>query len=217
MNGRLEIPTNLSLSQGQRWVEERFGTVLAADEAGRGPLAGPVVAAVVILPQHHFDWGVDDSKQLSEAKREELFPQIQERAIAWAIGEASAAEIDQHNILGATFLAVRRAVEQVALPWDLLLMDGSLLVRGIVPEKQRCLVKGDARVESIAAASILAKVHRDRLMRRYGLEFPQYGFEKHKGYPSQQHIDAIRQHGWTSLHRRSFRVKALEQEPELQF
>ncbi len=209
--GRLEIPEGLDPERAQRWACERFGVVVGADEAGRGPLFGPVAAAVVALGPGTELPGLDDSKKLTEAKREALFPLIQARARAWGIGTASAAEIDELNILGATFLAVRRALEQVAIPWDRLLMDGSLLVRGIDPARQFCVVKGDVRVQSIAAASVLAKVHRDRLIVELAKKYPGYALEKNKGYPSREHLDGIRRLGYTPEHRRSFHVKELEQ------
>ena len=211
--GRLEIPEGLDLAGAQEWACGEFGVVVGADEAGRGPLFGPVAAAAVVLDPGTELPGLDDSKKLTEAKREALFPLIQERARAWGIGTASAAEIDQMNILNATFLAVRRAIEQISVPWDKLLMDGSVLVRGIAPSRQFCVVKGDARVQAIAAASVLAKVHRDRLIVELAKTYPGYGLEKNKGYPSREHLDGIRKLGYTPEHRRSFHVK--EFEPDL--
>lgn len=206
---RLEIPDNLTIEEAQDFVCSKWGVVATADEAGRGPIAGPVVAAVVLLAPQTELVGLGDSKKLTEKCREKLFPLIQERALAWAIGEASAEEIDQINILEATFLAVRRALMQISLPWGHLLMDGNLPVRQIPLERQHVVVKGDGRVQGIAAASVLAKVHRDRLMCQLAQSYPQYGFEKHKGYPSPSHIDAVRQYGWSPVHRKSFRVKGL--------
>ena len=208
--GRLEIPEGLDPARAQEWACGEFGVVVGADEAGRGPLFGPVAAAAVVLDPGTELPGLDDSKKLTEAKREALFPLIQEKARAWGIGTASAEEIDRMNILNATFLAVRRALEQVAVPWDRLLMDGSVLVRGIDPARQFCVVKGDARVQAIAAASVLAKVHRDRLIVELAGKYPGYALERNKGYPSREHLDGIRKLGYTPEHRRSFHVKELE-------
>jgi ribonuclease HII len=207
--GRLEIPEGLDLAAADRWAWTHFGRMVGADEAGRGPLAGPVVAAVVLLDPNRELKGLDDSKKLTEKRREELFPQIQAEALGWGIGQASPAEIDEINILQASFLAVRRALEQLACPWEHLLMDGSVLVTGVATERQHCVVKGDGRVRSIAAASILAKVTRDRLMVELDAQYPGYGLAGHKGYPCAAHVEAIRQLGWSPIHRRSFHVKAL--------
>lgn len=206
----MTIPGDLNLLEAHRWASERFGTLVCVDEAGRGPLAGPVVAAAVIFTPGIELLGLDDSKKLTEKRREKLFPEIQEKATAWAIGEATPEEIDQINILEATFLAVRRAIDQLGVEWDHLLMDGSLPVRGIPLERQYAVIKGDALVQGIAAASILAKVHRDRLMVRFAQEYPEYGFEKHKGYPSPSHLEAILEFGRTPIHRHTFRVRGLE-------
>ncbi|HSQ42354.1 MAG TPA: ribonuclease HII [Fibrobacteraceae bacterium] len=208
--------------------------IVGIDEAGRGPLAGPVVAAAVVLPSADGISGLNDSKKLSEKRREELFPQIQKNALAWAIAEASPAEIDQFNILQADFLAMRRALKALGITvsnvpesgvpqtWSgiraeipntgvYVAVDGNLWIAGFEATQQEPVVKGDAHVASIAAASILAKVHRDHQMVALDRLYPQYGFAQHKGYPSPAHLDAIRQHGLCPEHRRSFRPKALEQ------
>ena len=177
------------------------------DEAGRGPLAGPVCAAAVILPPDCDIPGLNDSKKLSEKKREALFPVIQEKALAFGIGWATAEEIDRVNILQATFLAMARAVEALPAPADYALVDGNRMPPLPIPGET--IVKGDATSASIAAASILAKVSRDRLLRRLDEEHPEYGFAKHKGYGTKAHYEAIRKYGLLPEHRRSF-LKNLE-------
>ena len=181
---------------------EGFTTVCGVDEAGRGPLAGPVCAAAVILPRGTEIPGLDDSKKLSEKKRELLFPQIQEKALAWSVAFATVEEIEEFNILRATFLAMNRAIEGLAIRPDLALIDGNQN-RGIRIQS-RCIVHGDARCASIAAASILAKVSRDRLMVELSREYPQYGFEQHKGYGTRAHYEALREYGPCPAHRPSF-------------
>ncbi|MGI6256314.1 MAG: ribonuclease HII [Acutalibacter sp.] len=183
------------------------GPVCGIDEAGRGPLAGPVCAAAVILPLDCFIPGLNDSKKLTEKKREALFPVICEQAVAWGIGWASAQEIDEINILQATFLAMRRAVEELKLQPGWALVDGNRMPPLAIPGET--VVKGDAQCASIAAASILAKVSRDRLLREWDERYPQYGFGKHKGYGTKAHYEAIRQYGLLPIHRRSF-LKNLE-------
>lgn len=172
------------------------------DEAGRGPLAGPVCAAAVILPRGLEIPGLNDSKKLSEKKREELYGPITERALAWAVAFASVEEIEELNILEATFLAMNRAIEKLPLKPELALIDGNRN-RGIAMPS-RCVVKGDARCADIAAASVLAKVSRDRLMMELARQYPQYRFEKHKGYGTAQHYEALRQYGPSPVHRLSF-------------
>ncbi|GLQ31165.1 ribonuclease HII [Litoribrevibacter albus] len=177
--------------------------VAGADEAGRGPLAGDVVAAAVILDPNKPIVGLDDSKKLSEKKREALFDQIQEHALSFSIARASVEEIDQLNILHASMLAMKRAIESLSVAPEYALIDGNRL-----PPKLPCpaeaVVKGDARHAAIAAASILAKVTRDREMVALDLEYPEYGFAKHKGYPTKVHMDAIEKYGVTKHHRKSF-------------
>lgn len=191
----------------KRAGERGFTAVCGIDEAGRGPLAGPVCAAAVILPPDCDIPGLNDSKKLSEKKREALFPVIQAKALAFGIGWATAEEIDRVNILQATFLAMARAVEALPAPADYALVDGNRMPPLPIPGET--IVKGDATSASIAAASILAKVSRDRLLRRLDEEHPEYGFAKHKGYGTQAHYEAIRKYGLLPEHRRSF-LKNLE-------
>lgn len=191
----------------KRAGEQGFTAVCGIDEAGRGPLAGPVCAAAVILPPDCDIPGLNDSKKLSEKKREALFPVIQAKALAFGIGWATAEEIDRVNILQATFLAMARAVEALPAPADYALVDGNRMPPLPIPGET--IVKGDATSASIAAASILAKVSRDRLLRRLDEEHPEYGFAKHKGYGTKAHYEAIRKYGLLPEHRRSF-LKNLE-------
>ena len=177
-------------------------TICGVDEAGRGPLAGPVCAAAVILPPHLEIPGLTDSKKLTDKKRRELFPIIQEQALAWGIGWASQQEIDEINILQATFLAMKRAMEQLSLKPDLALIDGNRETDFGLPVKT--VVKGDSLSMNIAAASILAKVSRDDVMGKLAEEYPQYQFEVHKGYGTKAHYAALAEHGASPVHRRSF-------------
>jgi ribonuclease HII len=179
------------------------------DEAGRGPLAGPVVAAAVIFQPDTELKGVTDSKKLSAAKRDDLFDEIQARALATGIGICDHKEIDDLNILQASILAMHKAVSALGHPPDFLLVDGNHFHHPTLPFQT--IVKGDSKCFSIAAASILAKVTRDRIMIELHDQFPSYGFAQHKGYPTKQHIDAIAQHGYSGVHRRSFIVKKLAQ------
>lgn len=179
-----------------------YQAVAGIDEAGRGPLAGPVVAAAVILPEHFELPGLNDSKQLSEKKRTELYPLIHEQAIAVGIGVSRADEVDQINILQATLKGMNRAVARLSVPPDFLLVDGITPVPTLI--EQKTLKKGDSRSLSIAAASVIAKVVRDRIMVAYDRLFPEYGFAGHKGYGSQKHRDAVAKHGPCICHRRSF-------------
>lgn len=181
-----------------------FGDLLAGtDEAGRGPLAGEVVAAAVILNPKRPIVGLNDSKKLSEKKREALFIEIKEKALAFGIASATVEEIDQLNILHASMLAMSRAVAQLSVAPEHVLVDGNRLPLNL-PCPAEAVVKGDARHEAIAAASILAKVTRDRMIVEASMHYPQYGFKKHKGYPTAQHLEALNLHGITPLHRRSF-------------
>lgn len=177
--------------------------IAGVDEAGRGPLVGSVVAAAVILDLNNPIEGLNDSKKLTEKKREKLFIEIQEKALAWAIAEASAAEIDEHNILQASLLAMRRAVEALAIQPEHVLVDGNKVPQGL---RMSCdaVVGGDALHAEISAASILAKVTRDHQMIEMDLKHPQFGFAKHKGYPTKAHFEAIALHGVIDEHRRSF-------------
>ena len=178
------------------------------DEAGRGPLAGPVVAACVVLPRRTPKAlaGINDSKQLSEERREHFFPLIQRHAVAYGVGEATPEEIDAINILQATFLAMRRALE-AAGGADAVLVDGNKTIPGLLVVQQ-AIVKGDGRVRAIAAASILAKVTRDRFMVALHEQVPHYGFAGHKGYGTAAHFAALREHGPSIHHRRSFLAKS---------
>lgn len=177
--------------------------IAGVDEAGRGPLVGTVVAAAVILDPNNPIAGLNDSKKLSEKKREKLFIEIQEKALAWAIAEASPAEIDELNILQASLLAMRRAVEALQVQPDQVLVDGNKIPQGLLMPCE-AVVGGDALHAEISAASILAKVTRDRQMLELDQKFPQFGFAKHKGYPTKAHFEAIALHGVTTEHRRSF-------------
>lgn len=183
-----------------------FKAVCGVDEAGRGPLAGPVCAAAVILPDGVELDGVNDSKKLSEKKREALFDVITSKALAYSIAFASVEEIEKYNILEATYIAMNRAIEGLNVTPDFALIDGNRIPRDIsVPCET--VVKGDAKSLSIAAASILAKVTRDRLLLEYHDMYPQYNFAKHKGYGTKEHIDAIRNYGICEFHRPSFLKK----------
>ena len=179
-----------------------YGAVCGVDEAGRGPLCGPVVAAAVILPRDIEIEGLNDSKKLTEKKREMLFDVIKEKAVAYAIAEASPAEIDEINILNASMLAMRRAVESLPKKADFALIDGNCSRGFDIPTQT--LVKGDAKSASVAAASILAKVTRDRMCIELDREYPEYGIAKHKGYPTKDHMDAVRRLGPTPIYRMSF-------------
>ncbi len=189
-------------------------TIAGLDEVGRGPLAGPVVAAAVIFkpttPSPPSGVRIDDSKSLSEHQRRAADAWIRRHAAAWAIGRVEPNIIDDINIRQAAFLAMRRALEQLSIQPDYLLVDGFELPDVSIP--QMALVKGDRQSLSIAAASILAKVERDRLMQDYHRQFPQYRFDQNKGYPTRAHIEAIRRWGFCPIHRRSFRPKQLIEE-----
>ena len=194
----------LRTRQMKRYETENaaYTYICGIDEVGRGPLAGPVVAGAVILPKDCSILYINDSKQLSEKKREELYDQIMEQAIAVGIGYNSPERIDEINILQATYEAMREAIRKLDPQPDLLLNDAVTIPE--VEIKQIPIIKGDAKSISIAAASIVAKVTRDRLMVQYDEVFPEYGFASNKGYGSSQHIEAIRKYGPTSIHRRSF-------------
>ena len=184
--------------------DERLLRIAGVDEAGRGPLAGPVVVAAVVFPPGRTPVnGLADSKQLPPDRREELYPRIIERALAWHVVFIDVAEIDRINIYHATMLGMRRAVEAVMHAADLARIDGNALPRGLSCRAE-ALVGGDASERTIMAASILAKVSRDRHMREMHRQWPQYGFAEHKGYSTPAHLDALRTHGPCPLHRRSF-------------
>lgn len=190
-----------------RAAENGYTAVCGVDEAGRGPLAGPVCAAAVILPQGLVIEGLNDSKKLSEKKREMLYDKVTENALAWSVAFASEAEIDEINILQATFLAMKRAVEGLPVKADYALIDGNrmppLEING------ETVIKGDSLSMSIAAASIIAKVTRDRLMLEIDKEYPQYLFSQHKGYGTALHYEMLEKHGISPVHRRSFLKKIL--------
>ena len=184
---------------------EGYKMICGVDEAGRGPLAGPVCAAAVILPKGLELPGLNDSKKLTDKKRRELFPIIKEQAIAYGIGLASHEEIDEINILQATYLAMERAIAQLEGKADFALIDGNRAKDFGLPV--RTVVKGDSLSASIAAASVLAKVTRDDIMLEMAEKYPEYGFEVHKGYGTKAHYEALRNHGHSSIHRMTFLKK----------
>ena len=179
------------------------------DEAGRGPLAGPVFAAAVILPKDFHHPLLNDSKKMTERARETLRPIIEKEAIAWAVEEVSAEEIDAINILNASITGMQRSVRKLEVKPDFLLIDGNKF-KPFDDYKYQCVVKGDATYASIAAASVLAKTYRDEYMRRLAQEYPEYGWERNMGYPTKEHVEAIIRHGYTVHHRKSFHPKQLE-------
>ena len=196
------------MSEHTMWeIEDSLGLrlICGVDEAGRGPLAGPVCAAAVILPEHLQIPGLNDSKKLTDKKRRELFPVIQEQAIAYGIGLASEQEIDEINILQATFLAMRRALEQLTVRPEIALIDGNRETDFGLPVKT--VVKGDSLSANIAAASVLAKVTRDNIMVELAQQYPEYGFEIHKGYGTKAHYEALRTYGPCPIHRKTFLKK----------
>ena len=182
-----------------------FDVICGVDEAGRGPLAGPVYAAAVILPEGVIIDGVNDSKKLSEKKRESLFDVIREQALSYSIAYATVDEIEEINILNATMLAMRRAIDGLDIKADYAMIDGNKIPP--IDIDAECIVKGDAKSMSIACASILAKVSRDRLLYKYAEEYPMYGFDKHKGYGTKVHREAILKYGPCPYHRKSFLKK----------
>ena len=186
-------------------LADGYSLVCGTDEAGRGPLAGDVFAAAVILPPGLVIDGLDDSKKLSPKKREKLFDVIISEALSCGIASASASEIDEINILNAALLAMRRAVEMLDPKPDFILIDGSVNRGFDIPA--RAIVKGDSLSPSIAAASVLAKVSRDRKCLEYDKEYPEYGFARHKGYPTADHYEAIKKYGILPIHRKSFRLQ----------
>lgn len=186
-------------------ISSGYQAVCGVDEAGRGPLAGPVCAAAVILPPNTTIDGVNDSKKLSEKKREMLFEVIKEQSVSYSIAFASVEEIEEMNILNATMLAMKRAIEGLDVKADYAMIDGNRLPNLEIPAEY--IIKGDAKSMSIACASILAKVSRDRLCYKYAEEYPQYGFDKHKGYGTKLHREAIIEYGSCPYHRMSFLKK----------
>ncbi len=187
--------------------EKGFNVICGVDEAGRGPLAGPVYAAAVILPSDCVIEGLNDSKKLTEKKREALFDEIKEKALAYGIASADEKEIDEINILNATFLAMKRAIDSLSVKPDLALIDGNQKPHTDIEEVT--VVKGDAKSMSIAAASVLAKVSRDRFMLEMAEKYPQYEFARHKGYGTKLHYEKIAQYGVCDIHRRTFLKKIL--------
>lgn len=183
-------------------IPQGYHFIAGVDEVGRGPLVGDVVTAAVILDPNNPIEGLNDSKKLSEKKRLALLPEIKEKALAWSVGRCSPKEIDQLNIFQATMVAMQRAVEGLGIKPDLVLIDGNKVPQ--LPMDAIAVVKGDLRVAQISAASIIAKVVRDQEMEQLDKEFPQFGFAKHKGYPTKAHFEAIEQHGVIEQHRRSF-------------
>ncbi len=179
-----------------------YGTVCGIDEAGRGPLCGPVVAAAVILPDEYNILYINDSKKLSETKRKEVYKEIDKYAVAYGVGIVSPERIDEINILQATYEAMRTAIHKLSVTPDILLNDAVTIP--MVDIKQVPIIKGDAKSQSIAAASIVAKVTRDHLMEEYDKLYPEYGFAKHKGYGTAAHIKAIKEYGPCPIHRRTF-------------
>ena len=184
-------------------AQKGYKFICGVDEAGRGPLAGPVCAAAVVLPEGLEIPGLNDSKKLTAKKREQLFPVIIEKALAYGIAYGAVEEIEEHNILNATYLAMNRAIKALQQSADYALIDGNRVPKEC-PVPCETIVKGDSKSMSIAAASILAKVTRDRLMEQLDSEYPQYGFAQHAGYGTKAHIEAIRIHGVSPVHRMSF-------------
>ena len=189
-----------------------FDVICGVDEAGRGPLAGPVYAAAVILPRGYIVDGVNDSKKLSEKKRDLLFDKIVDECVCYSVGTASVEEIDKINILQATFLAMRRAVDGLSVKPDIALIDGNK--KPGLDIEQWDIVKGDAKSANIAAASIIAKVSRDRYMLKLAEKYPQYQFEKHKGYGTKLHYEMLDKYGISEVHRKTFLKKYLEKKNE---
>ncbi len=190
-------------------IESGYTYVCGVDEAGRGPLCGPVVTAACILPVGLVIEGLNDSKKLTPKKRELLFDQICENAVAYCVAQASVEEIDRLNILEATLLAMRRAIDGLSVPADFALIDGNVSRNFQIPAK--AIIKGDATSPSIAAASVLAKVTRDRQCEEMDREYPQYGIAKHKGYGTKEHMNALREYGPCPIHRKQF-IRFLEKD-----
>lgn len=194
---------NRDLCVIEKTLYSKYGNLICGiDEAGRGPLCGPVCAGAVILPIDEDIKGIDDSKKLSEKKRNELYEVIKEKAVCWAVAWASPEEIDELNILNATFLAMCRAVESLCIKPNFILIDGNSMK--YLSSPFLCIVKGDSLSINIAAASIMAKVSRDRYMEDLSLQYPQYNLSKHKGYPTKDHYKLIKEHGICPIYRKSF-------------
>lgn len=196
------IQKDLWAFESQAW-KDGYKRVAGIDEAGRGPLAGPVVAAAVILPESISIHNLNDSKQLSPKIRSDLYSRIYDEAVSVGVGIVGPARIDRINILQASLLAMALSIESLDIHPDFALIDGPYRTQISLP--QRAITKGDARSISIAAASVIAKVTRDRIMQKYDNQYPQYGFSKHKGYPTKAHKQAIKQFGFSPIHRKSFR------------
>jgi ribonuclease HII len=184
--------------------------IAGVDEAGRGPLAGPVVAAAVILDPEYYIAGIADSKKLSEKKRLRLFDEILSRSLATGIGMCTPAEIDTVNILQASLLAMKRAIVKLQRPWEILLIDGNRKIPDFYSEKQHTLIGGDSKSPSIGAASIIAKTVRDKIMIKYDQKWPEYKFAQHKGYPTKLHREMVQSHGLVRIHRKSFCGKSIQ-------
>ncbi|MBO5064877.1 MAG: ribonuclease HII [Clostridia bacterium] len=197
----------LDFSYEKEAHENGFAVVCGVDEAGRGPLAGPVFAAAVILPENYSHEILNDSKKLSEKKRDLVYDDIIRDAVCWSVGTADEKEIDDINILNATFLAMKRAVDGLAIKPDLAYIDGNQYPKTGV--KEITIIKGDSKCMSVAAASVIAKVSRDRFMMKIAEEYPQYQFEKHKGYGTKLHYEMIEKYGVSPVHRKSFLKKIL--------
>ena len=206
-----ETPIDLWLYEKEAFADG-FQLVCGVDEAGRGPLAGPVCAAAVILPPELVIPGLNDSKKLTDKKRRELCSVITAEAVSYGIAFASEREIDEINILQATYRAMKQAVDGLTRPADFVYVDGNRS-QGL-EQPHECVVSGDAKIPSVAAASIIAKVTRDRLMRQFAEQYPQYGFEKHKGYETKAHDEALLEHGPCPIHRMTFLKKFYEKHPD---
>jgi len=201
------LPENLNLMEAEQVLAKHFENhvLIGVDEAGRGPIAGPVVAAAVVMADTIP--AINDSKKLSANQREKIFAELPNHCKHHSIAEASAQEIDELGILNANFLAMKRALDPIISSLNgkyKILVDGNLYIRGIDESLQMPIIKGDGRVACIAAASIFAKVHRDRLMVKFGEQFPNYGFGKHKGYGTKAHLEAVKKFGMCEIHRKSF-------------
>lgn len=201
---RLRI-SDMDLFQYDMTIRQEYKVFCGVDEAGRGPLAGPVCAAAVILPENVYIPGLDDSKKLTEVKREKLYDMITENALSYGIGMVYQDEIDEINILNATYKAMNLAISQLKIPFDIAVIDGNRNVG--IECKSMCLVKGDGKSASVAAASVLAKVTRDRYMRDMAEVYPGYMFQKHKGYGTKLHYEKIRELGPCEIHRKTFLKK----------
>ncbi len=192
----------------KKLFDEGYKLIAGVDEAGRGPLAGPVVAAAVIFDQNTFIRGIDDSKKLNQKEREALEEEIKAKALAYSISVVDVKSIDKSNILLASLEAMKKSIMSLSVTPDFVLIDGKFSPE--LPYKNSAIIKGDSKCFSIAAASILAKTFRDRLMQEYSEKYPQYKFHKHKGYPTQEHIEAILKYGPCEIHRKKFLRKIYE-------